>query len=100
MPHRRCSAGENSASARAAATNISLVTRRALEDMMPRPTPGKMNELLHWPTFITLFSNITAGNGLPVAISARPPVQLTRSMGSASHLEVGFDSGKIMGLGA
>ena len=39
----------------------------------------------------------TSSNGLPVATSALPSVQAMRSAGWASHLEVGFDSGKMMG---
>ena len=38
-----------------------------------------------------------ASNGLPVAISARPSVQRIRSAGSASHFEVGLDSGMMIG---
>jgi hypothetical protein len=39
----------------------------------------------------------TGGNGLPVATSARPSVQRIRSSGWASHVDVGFDSGMMIG---
>src|SRR3712207_8427157 len=42
----------------------------------------------------------TGGNGLPVATRARPSVQAIRSSGSASHREVGLDSGRMIGRSA
>ena len=39
----------------------------------------------------------TGPNGLPVAVSTFPSVQAIRSFGSASALEVGLDSGKMIG---
>src|SRR6266571_7686230 len=89
--------GENSLSTRAAATNIESVTRRAPDAITPKPTPGKMKALLHWPILTDPCSVMIGGNGLPVAISPRPPVHLKRSIGLASLFEVGFESGKITG---
>ena len=40
---------------------------------------------------------VSRGNGLPVATSARSPVQRIRSSGSASHFDVGFDRGMMTG---
>ena len=42
---------------------------------------------------------MTSSNGLPVAITARPPVHARRSEGVASAREVGLDSGMITGRG-
>ena len=52
--------------------------------MAPRPTPGKMKTLLAWPTMrhVPLYS--TGGQGLPVAITARPSVHAVISSGCAS----------------
>ena len=40
---------------------------------------------------------VTGANGLPVATRARPSVQASRSAGTASHIEVGLDSGRTTG---
>ena len=40
---------------------------------------------------------MTGSKGLPVAVSTRPSVHSMRSAGSASHFEVGFDSGMMIG---
>src|SRR5215213_3283087 len=39
----------------------------------------------------------TGSNGLPVATSARPSVHRIRSAGTASALDVGLDSGMMIG---
>src|SRR6478672_304750 len=82
---------------RAAATNIASVTRFAPDAMTPRPTPGKMNELLHCPMVTGPRLVGTGAKGLPVATNARSSVHLRRSLGVASHFEVGFDNGKMIG---
>ena len=83
--------------ARAAARNIPSVTSRASATRAPRPTPGKMNALLPWPTRRVRPAWTTEGKGLPVATRARPSVQRRTSSGEASAWLVGLESGKIIG---
>src|SRR4051794_41508009 len=56
-----------------------------------------MNELLPWPIRCVRPSNVTGGNGLPVATIARPSDQVTACSAVHSLLLVGFDSGNTTG---
>ena len=88
---------ESSATAWAAAAIMASLTRLARDTATPSPRPGKTSALLAWAMTYRWPSWSTGGNGLPVATRARPSVQRSRSSGSASHLEVGFDSGRMIG---
>jgi hypothetical protein len=90
-------AGECLARARAAAKNMPSVTRRARVADTASPMAGKMNTLLHCEMRILRPLCTTSGKGEPVAISARPSVQRSKSSGTASDFEVGLESGKIIG---
>src|SRR5579871_2456943 len=90
-------AGECSASERAAAKIIPSVTRRALEAITPRPIAGKIQTLLHCAIGTISSPYFTGANGDPVATSARPLVHAIKSAADASDFDVGFDSGKIIG---
>ena len=79
------------------AASMPSLTRRARLTATPSPRPGKMSALLAWATWYWTPSESTGGNGLPVAISARPPVQAIRSAAWASECEVGLDSGMTIG---
>ena len=85
------------ASVRAATMNISSVTRRVPLTMAPRPTPGKMYELLPWRGTNVLPPSCTGSYGLPHANSARPSVWRYASSAEHSAFEVGLDSAKMIG---
>src|SRR5882724_9490556 len=86
--------GEFAASARAAASIMLSVMRRAPEATTPRPMAGKMKTLLHCATEIFRSPKLTGAKGEPVATRARASVQWIKSSAVASEFTVGFDSGK------
>src|SRR6266404_3402829 len=90
-------AGELPASARAAASIIASVTRRAPDATTPSPMAGKMKTLLHCAMGMVRPPYRTGAKGEPVATRARPSVQRIKSSAFASDFVVGFDSGKIIG---
>src|ERR1035438_5113088 len=63
----------------------------------PRPTPGKIKALLHWPMTCFFPSYLTGSKGEPVATSARPSECCKASEGVHSALLVGLLRGKMMG---
>ena len=60
----------------------------------------RSSALLAWPMTYLVPWYSTGGNGLPVATSTRPPVQVIRSVGVASASSVGLDIGMITGRSA
>ena len=91
-------ASDSAATASAAAAIMPSVIRLARATVTPSPRPGKTSALLACAIVVGARRRAsTGGNGLPVAISARPSVQRIRSAGSASHFEVGLDSGMMIG---
>src|SRR6478736_7108827 len=77
--------------------NISSVTRLAPDAITPRPTPGKMYELLPCRGTWVRPSRITGSNGEPHANSARPSDQRYACVAVHSALDVGFESANTIG---
>src|SRR5512141_928238 len=79
--------------------NISSVTRDVRLTMAPRPTPGKMYELLPCRGTNVRPPRVTGSNGDPQAKSARPSDHLYACSAVHSDCDVGLDSAKIIGRG-
>ena len=88
---------DSAATACAEAVIMLSVTRVARATVTPRPRPGNTNALFACAIRYVAPPYSTGANGLPVATSARPSVQRIRSAGTASALEVGLDSGMMIG---